>query len=120
MGKLDIANPCAKVRKHNVKHFQPNPINEKEIEELVKHISKDVRACVVLGFYTELRRQELLGLSWEHIDFDKKTIFIPKTKTEKERTIGITTDLAKLLKSLNPAQSGYVFNNVTGDKLNIS
>ncbi len=110
-------NPCQKVKKHPDDPFDPNPINEQEIEKLMGFLSEDIRPCVFVGFYTGLRRQELLGLRWENIDFNKQTIFIPKTKTEKERTLGLTPDLISLFERLEPASEGWVFNKVNEDQL---
>ncbi|HEX5874595.1 MAG TPA: recombinase family protein [Pyrinomonadaceae bacterium] len=33
------------------------------------------------------RVQEILGLKWEHVDFDQKTIYIAHTKTGRPRRI---------------------------------
>lgn len=115
--KYNLPNPCRKVKKHAEEFFQPHPINEQEIEKLLPFISEEVRPCVTIGFYTGLRRQELLGLRWENIDFTRKTIFIPKTKTGLPRTLGLTADIEQILQRLNPQKSGLVFEAVTGDKL---
>ncbi|GEM_PF-2757038 len=116
--KYSGPNPCRKVKKrHNEEPFEPHPINEQEIQQLLPFISEEVRPCVILGFYTGLRRQELLGLRWEHIDFTHKTIFIPKTKTEQPRTLGLTADIQQILQGLNPQRDGLVFGNVTKEKL---
>lgn len=110
-------NPCSKVKKRKDEPFLPNPLNEQEIENLLSHLAEDIRPCVIFGFYTGLRRQELLGLRWENIDFIKQTIFIPKTKTEKERTLGLTPDLIRLLENLSPRKEGVVFEKITADQL---
>ncbi|WP_428074681.1 tyrosine-type recombinase/integrase [Candidatus Avelusimicrobium luingense] len=103
-------NPCRKVKKQPEEPFQPHPINEQEIQQILPFISDAVRPCVAIGFYTGLRRQELLGLRWENIDFTRKTLYIPKTKTEQPRTLGLTADIEQILCGLNPQKSGYVFN----------
>ena len=110
-------NPCRKVKKQPEEPFQPHPINEQEIQQILPFISDAVRPCVAIGFYTGLRRQELLGLRWENIDFTRKTLYIPKTKTERPRTLGLTADIAQILQGLNPRKSGLVFEKITKDKL---
>ena len=103
-------NQCRKVKKQPEEPFQAHPINEQEIQQILPFISDAVRPCVAIGFYTGLRRQELLGLRWENIDFIRKTLYIPKTKTEQPRTLGLTADIEQILCRLNPQKSGYVFN----------
>ena len=116
--KYSGPNPCRKVKKqHNEEPFNPHPINEQEIQRILPFISNEIRPCVTIGFYTGLRRQELLGLRWENIDFIHRTIYIPKTKTEHPRTLGLTTDIEQILKGLNPQKNGFVFENVTKGKL---
>ena len=116
--KYSGPNPCRKVKKqHDEEPFEPHPIDEQEIKILLPHISAEVRPCVAIGFYTGLRRQELLGLRWENIDFIQKTIFIPKVKTGLPRTLGLTADIEQILQRLNPQKSGLVFGTVTEDKL---
>lgn len=110
-------NPCTKVKKRPDEPFLPNPLNEQEIEKLLACLAEYIRPCVIFGFYTGLRRQELLDLRWENIDFTKQTIFIPKTKTEKERTLGLTPDLIRLLETLFPQKEGLVFEKITEDQL---
>ncbi len=116
--KYSGPNPCRKVKKqHDEFPFEPHPINEHEIQHLLPFISEEVRPCVTIGFYTGLRRQELLGLRWENIDFNRKTIYIPKTKVGRPRTLGLTTDIERILQGLNLQRNGFVFGNVTEDKL---
>lgn len=115
--KYNGSNPCRKVKKQPEEPFNPHPVNEQEIQTLLPFISDEVRPCVMIGFYTGLRRQELLGLRWENIDFRHQTIFIPKTKTEQPRTLGLTADIERILQGLNPQKNGLVFENVTEDKL---
>ena len=116
--KYSGPNPCRKVKKQrDAEPFEAHPINEQEIQKLLPFISDEVRPCVTIGFYTGLRRQELLGLRWENIDFTHRTIYIPKTKTERPRTLGLTADIAQILQGLNPQKSGLVFEKVTKDKL---
>ncbi len=115
--KYNGPNPCCKVKKQPEEPFNPHPINEQEIQTLLPFISDEARPCVMIGFYTGLRRQELLGLRWENIDFTHKTIFIPKTKTEQPRTLGLTPDIKRILQGLNPQKNGLVFEKVTENKL---
>ncbi len=116
--KYSGPNPCRKVKKQSdPEPFNPRPINEQEIKTLLPYLSNETRPCVTIGFYTGLRRQELLGLRWENIDFVHRTIYIPKTKTKNSRTLGLTGDLEQILQGLHPQKQGLVFAQVTEDKL---
>lgn len=113
--KYSGPNPCRKVKKqHAEEPFEPHPINEQEIQTLLPFISSEVRSCVAIGFYTELRRQELLRLRWENIDFTRKTVFIPKVKTGLPRTLGLTADIEQILQRLNPQKERACIRNCYG------
>ena len=58
-----------------------------------------------------------MGLRWENIDFNRKTIYIPKTKTARPRTLGLNADIESILQTLNPQKNGLVFEKITEDKL---
>jgi integrase len=52
--------------------------------------------CVATG----MRQGEILGLKWEHVDFDRKTIFIAHTKTGRPRRIPMSKPVEVELRSL--------------------
>ena len=55
---------------------------------------------VVLAIETAMRRGEILGLRWEHIDLDKKTVFLPMTKNGSSRWVPLSDEaIAKLSKA---------------------
>ena len=58
-----------------------------------------------------------MGMRWENLNFENKTIFIPKTKTQKARTIGLTEDLIELFTSIGIKKEGLVFKDITKEQL---
>jgi integrase len=79
---------------------------------------------------TGARRGEILGLDWESVDLDNRTIRIDKavlevagggvivkpTKTKTVRTLAITEESAKILKAWDFGQSGPVFVECAGGR----
>lgn len=77
--KMDLIpnNPSEKTELPKLKKFQASFYNAKELEELFKAFKGDRLELVVnITAYYGLRRSETLGLKWDCIDFDKKTITI--------------------------------------------
>jgi integrase len=62
--------------------------------------SKDLKAIVVLAVETAMRRGEILGLRWEHVNLAQRTLFLPKTKTKTPRTVPLSSRAVTLLSSL--------------------
>ena len=52
---------------------------------------------IVLAVETAMRRGEILGLRWEHIDLDKKTVFLPLTKNGSSRWVPLSEDAVSQL-----------------------
>ena len=108
------------------KHVAPekDPIPQNYIDLLKKHVKTDSRAF--LGYfmvYTGVRKEELVALTYEDIDFEKKTLKINKavhfkknqpvlkdTKNEKIRYLPLVDDLFNLLEQ----KHGLLFPNKKG------
>ena len=119
-------------------------INEEDIKELFKALDKEpiyYQAPIILCLETGMRREELNGLKWEDINFERKEVTVkeiriatgreivietPKT-FKSQRTITITDFSLKYLKELKEYQdncakllknkwknTGYVFVNNEG------
>ena len=48
-----------------------------------------------------MRQGEILGLRWEHTDFDQKTIYVAFTKTGRPRRIPMSKPVEVQLRSLS-------------------
>jgi len=55
---------------------------------------------VLLAIETGMRRGELLRLQWTHIDFDKRTAFLPMTKNGESRAVPLSSPAITLLRSI--------------------
>jgi integrase len=58
---------------------------------------------------TAMRRGEILGLRWEHIDFTKRTAYLPMTKNGCSRTVPLSSKAVAVLKTLPRSINGRVF-----------
>ena len=47
-----------------------------------------------------MRRSEILGLSWENINLEKRIAFLSKTKNGSSRTVPLSLKAIDILKSL--------------------
>ena len=121
-----IKNPAAERRVSLPQSTIKEPLKVFTLEEQ-KAIEKEcsterLGTAILLDLYTGLRRGELLALTWEDLDFEKRTITInkqlarlrnfdknattktvitlsPYTKTSEDRTISVAKDILNLLKA---------------------
>lgn len=115
--KLISANPasCVDMPKpeEKVKKFKPEFLNTKEVDDLLLLFDGSVVELPVrLTAFYGLRRSEVLGLKWDAIDFQRKTITVEntlqqgiggnyedETKTESSiRTLPMTEEIYELIK----------------------
>lgn len=116
-------NPCLKLTKPpTVTRKEMKFYDEKELKKLFQHLEYEnltFKTAIYLLTLGGMRRGECLGLFWEYIDFEKKTITIknnllnirekgvyldtPKTKKSK-RTISLPDICFDLLKKLKAKQ----------------
>ncbi len=80
--RMDLltANPADKVTLPRVPKYAASYYNEKELTELFELVKgTPLELGVFLASYYGLRRSEILGLKWEAVDFQRKTITIKHT-----------------------------------------
>ena len=79
-------------------------INKGEYESLeqASHLTLNshIWPIIVLAIETAMRRGEILGLRWEHIDLAQKTVFLPMTKNGSSRWVPLSDEaITKLSKA---------------------
>lgn len=94
-------NPCRKVRKLSEPRGRIRYLSEYEIERLLdacrESTSKDLYLAVVLSLSTGARQGEIMNLTWNQIDLDRKVITLYETKNKEIRTLPISTRIHALL-----------------------
>lgn len=117
-------NPLEKVR-FTKKESPKRPrvvLSTDEIQEVLtnaKKFSPDLlHPCLYALIHTGARREEILKLKWEHVDFDTELLHLLKTKNGRDRYVKISPKLLELLKEkYENAESEYVICDKYGDKI---
>ena len=52
---------------------------------------------IVFAIETGMRRGEILGLQWEHVDLDRRIAYLPLTKNGTSREVPLSTKAAQVL-----------------------
>ena len=88
--KLIPANPCQFVELPQNVRYESTFYNAKQLQDLFKALQGDeLLPLVKITALYGLRRSELLGLQWDSIDFERKTMTIRHTVSK------VTEDVAK-------------------------
>ncbi|MDR1002430.1 MAG: site-specific integrase [Oscillospiraceae bacterium] len=76
-------NPADRVERPKKSPFVGSIYNAKELEQLFEKVKGDpLELGVILAAFYGLRRSEVVGLKWNAIDFDQKTVSIRHTVTQ--------------------------------------
>ena len=76
-------NPADRIERPKKEKFIGSIYNDKELEKLFAVMKGDpMELAVMLAAFYGLRRSEVVGLKWDAIDFEKKTITIKHTVTQ--------------------------------------
>ncbi|RWP14864.1 MAG: site-specific integrase [Mesorhizobium sp.] len=105
-------NPLSDLRMSAQRNRRERRLRKGELDRLVL-ASRTTRNSLILpiilfALETALRRGELLALSWEHIDFERRSAAIPESKNGHSRTIPLTPKAIAIVRNLG-RDSKWVF-----------
>ncbi len=101
---LPLGNPVESVRKPSIRNERDRGLDTDEEERLMEALdqsrSKHLKAIVRLALETAMRRGEILGLIWEHVDLKRQMAYLPRTKNGDSRTVPLSSRAVAVLQSL--------------------
>jgi integrase len=85
-------------------------IRPNEIDLIVQATeSEQLKLIVPLAVETAMRRSELLSIRWEHVDLDRRSIYLDKTKNGLSRTVPLSPRALRVLQDMACGGDGPVF-----------
>jgi integrase len=112
---ININNPVALVARPKNPQGRIRILDATETNSLFEALKPTGRRSiwmlplVRLALETAMRRSELLGLRWEHIDPGRRTIFLELTKNGTSRTVPLSTHAIQILTEMPRNIDGRVF-----------
>ena len=123
-------NPCDDIKVLKIEKSDIHPFSLEEVWLFLNHVRKDYKNYYTVRFFTGMRTSEIDGLTWEHVDFDRREIRVRqayvkgvmgKTKTqESNRDIAMSPWVYEALvaqKSATFGRSKFVFCNRNGEPM---
>lgn len=108
-------NPVKEVKLFKEKNQRLRFLSQEEIQKLIECSQPQLRPIIIVALHTGMRKGELLGLTWEDIDFKNNQIILDETKSGYSRKIDIDYKLKEYLFKLESRNtSDYVFLNKHG------
>ena len=120
-----LSNPIESIRMPKVNNARDRLFNHGEEQLLLAVLSPSTRLAngqyppdcrnsllkpfVQLALETAMRRGELLSLTWENTDLDRRVAHLPLTKNGQKRDVPLSTKAVAILNSLPAPKHGEVF-----------
>ena len=93
-GLMLSCNPVDKVKMPPTSKPRQRRLNDGEFERLraasASTLNPHIWPVVVFAIETGMRRSEILGLEWHHIDFNRQTALLPITKNGSTREVPLS------------------------------
>tara|TARA_B100000676_G_scaffold288539_1_gene320181 strand:+ start:439 stop:1221 length:783 start_codon:yes stop_codon:yes gene_type:complete len=109
-------NPVSLVSKPKTPRPRDRRLEEGELEGLLAACENTwFRLLVLFAIETEMRRGEILSLTWEHVHLDKRYVHLPDTKNGDSRDVPLSPQALELLGDLprNISLDQVVFPSIT-------
>jgi integrase len=104
------SNPVKSVKMLKERNERIRYLTSEEVKRLLECISARIKPIVIVALHTGMRRNEILKLKKEDIDFKQRLIFIKNSKNGKPREIPMAEQVYDALKSSSSqSKSQYVF-----------
>ena len=106
-------NPVAQVKKPAAPKGRERRISDEEANALLLAFRKTrnplVKQVFLFAIATGMRRGEILSLTWEQVDIEKRTAHLPMTKNGEARTVPLSPAALGLLSERKTHEGGHVF-----------
>lgn len=108
-GKVE-KNPVSAVKLPKENNKRVRWLDDQEEARLLAAVPTDYHALVLIALHTGMRKSEQLTLQWANVDFQQRSIFIPKTKAGEARYVPMNNVVIQTLQSLpRMLHNPYVF-----------
>jgi len=103
---IAISNPIEMIRKPQMPPGRDMVLTDDDEQNLLQELSPIGRRnplmqpLVVLAIETAMRRGELLGLEWRHVNLSRRTIYLPLTKNGQSRHVPLSTRAVETLRNM--------------------
>lgn len=110
-----ISNPVQMIRKPAMPPGRDRVLSVTEEAALLADLAPNGRRnplmlpLVIVAIETAMRRSEILGMRWEHVDLDRRTVFLPLTKNGQSRHVPLSSRAVETLRAMPRSADGRVF-----------
>jgi len=103
-------NPASGVDLYREQEIEVRALTAAEEDALLAACGEPLRTIALVALRTGMRRGEIFGLRWEHVDLVRRVVTVTKSKGNRVRHIPMSEQVHAALAQLRGARDGFVFN----------
>ena len=120
-GTESLVNPVKNIKLPRGSNQRDRRLNDKELTFLLDAIENGAQpiagSIIQIAVHTAMRQSEILGLTWERIDFSRKVAFLTETKNGDSRDVPLSSQVIGVLQGMTrPIGGGKLFK-ISQDRL---
>ena len=101
-GYQHLENPVARLKRPSPGKARTRRASDEEISQVkVATDSAYLPALIDLAIETGMRLSELVGMRWDNLDLEARTVFLPDTKNGHPRTVPLSSRAVQTLRNLH-------------------
>jgi integrase len=109
-GMESLVNPVKRVNKPKLPNGRTRRLDNDEESRLLEACSPEFQRLILFALETTMRREEISTLTWNNVNLEQRSIYLPKTKNGESRTIPLSPVAIELLRDINQnSNSDLVF-----------
>lgn len=109
-GMESLGNPVALLKLPPLRNGRERRVSDEEINAVIAASNSALLPPVMrLAVETAMRRGEIVGMRWEHIDLRRRVVHLPETKNGTSRDVPLSTAAVAVLEALPRRLDGRAF-----------
>ena len=123
-GKAD-KNPVKEIRLFKIEPTSMRILSREEEEQLLDKCPDYIRPIIITALNTGIRKEKILSLTWDKVDFENRVIKVEHTKNNESRSIPMNNTLKDTLmdirlRRLNANKKSFIFCKLIQESKNIA
>jgi len=103
---FNLARKAAKIKPEMMPYVEMLPENnrrtgffeQEQYEAALNRLPDYLKGVLTMGYWTGMRKEEILGLTWDRVDLFNRLVFLERTKNGEDRTLPLNDELFDVLK----------------------
>lgn len=108
-GMESLRNPVSRVPRPKISNGRTRRLEGDEEERLLEKAQDSLKPIIRFAIETAMRRGEIASLTWQNVDLERSTVYLPKTKNNEQRTVPLSPAAVAILKGLDRGEDSRVF-----------